>query len=146
MNYQSMITPSICIADQPTESDLRDLDAQGYVGIVNLRNEGEPEQPLSVAAEGELVSSLGLEYLHIPVGGAISPGGVEKLVAFLDKHSGEKVLVHCRKGGRAAAMVLIVEALANGWTAAEAFEKGPRMGLQVDGGLRNLVELALQKS
>ena len=55
---------------------------------------------------------------------------------FLDKHAGDRVLVHCRKGGRAAALVLIQQARANGWSATEAMEKGQALGLKVEGGLR----------
>lgn len=144
MNYQSVITPSITISDQPTESDLTDLKSQGYVGIVNLRHDGEPDQPLSVAEEGTLAEKLGLDYLHVGVGNAISPGGIENLQSFLLKHDDKKVLVHCRRGGRAAAMVLIVEALRNGWSADQAFDRGRRLGLNVEGGLKTLVEVTLK--
>ena len=54
----------------PTEADLRALKDEGYVGVVNLRNDGEPEQPLGTAAEGERVRSLGMDYVHYGVGSA----------------------------------------------------------------------------
>jgi protein tyrosine phosphatase (PTP) superfamily phosphohydrolase (DUF442 family) len=42
------------------------------------------------------------------VGGApLSGPGVGAVCDFLDRHSDGKVLVHCRKGGRAAALVLL---------------------------------------
>ena len=59
---------------------------------------------------------------------------------FLDSHRDEKVLVHCRSGGRAAALVLLHAARTNGWTAAEAIEKGRGLGLDVKGGLQIMVE------
>ena len=64
------ITAHVAISDQPTEDDLRAMKDAGYVGIVNLRHDGEPEQPLSTAAEGEQVRAAGLDYLHYGVGGA----------------------------------------------------------------------------
>ena len=68
--------------------------------------------------------------------------GVAGVCDFIDRHTGagSKVLVHCRKGGRAIALVLIQQARAQGWTATEAIEKGRAMGLQVDGQLKTMVE------
>lgn len=145
MNFQRTITPAIVIADQPTEADLASLKASGFVGVVNLRNDGEPEQPLSTSDEGEKAKSLGLDYIHMGVGSApLLESGVDSVCQFLDEHTKDgKVLVHCRKGGRAAAVVLLYEALKEGWEPSEAATKGRAMGLEVDGGLRTLVETYL---
>ncbi|QEH33573.1 Beta-lactamase hydrolase-like protein [Aquisphaera giovannonii] len=148
MNFKHHVTSSITIADQPTAEDLLDCKYEGYVGVVNLRNDGEPEQPLSTSAEGDRVRAVGLEYQHYGVGGKpLSDPGVAEVCDFIDRlAAGEgKVLVHCRKGPRAAALVLIQQARANHWTAAEALEKGPAMGLQVDGPLRAMVVDYLEK-
>lgn len=139
------IRPDLVIADQPSADELGALPAAGYAAVVNLRNDGEPEQPVGTAAEGEMVRGLGLDYLHFGVGGApLRADDVSRFVAFLDKHEGEKVLVHCRKGGRAAALVLIREALAQGWPADEAVARGRELGLVVDGNLRLIVESYLR--
>jgi uncharacterized protein (TIGR01244 family) len=148
MQFEKPITGAITIGDQPTEQDLQRLKAEGYTGVVNLRNPGEPEQPMSPTDQAAEVESLGMEYLHYGVGGApLSPQGVEAVCAFVDRHTqgGQKVMVHCRKGGRAAALVLIQQARANKWTPEEAVAKGSAMGLHVDGGLRTLVESYLQQ-
>jgi uncharacterized protein (TIGR01244 family) len=147
MRYQSAVNQHIVIGDQPSEADLTQLKNQGFVGVVNLRTDGEPEQPLGTAEEGELVRELGLDYLHAAVDQAgIGPDDLKNVQDFLTRHAEEKVLVHCRKGGRAAAVVLIAEALRHGWNAQEALERGPRMGLNVDGGLRMMVERILSGS
>ncbi len=145
MNFQRAITPEIVIADQPTESDLASLKGDGYVGVVNLRNDGEPEQPLGTAAEGEKARAAGLDYLHMGVGSApLEESGIDSVCTFLDEHTKDgKVLVHCRKGGRAAAVVLLYEALKEGWKPSEAAAKGQAMGLDVGGGLRTMVETYL---
>jgi protein tyrosine phosphatase (PTP) superfamily phosphohydrolase (DUF442 family) len=65
---------------------------------------------------------------------------VASVCDFLDRHAGGKVLVHCRKGARAAALVLIHEARARKWTAEEALAQGKQLGLELEGGLRTLVE------
>jgi uncharacterized protein (TIGR01244 family) len=138
------ISPSLAIGDQPTEADLEALKREGYVGVVNLRQDGEPEQPLSTAAEGERVRALGMDYLHYGVGGVpLTEAGVGAVCDFLDRHATGKVLVHCRKGPRAAALVLLQRARAEGWSPAEALARGEQMGLKVEGGLRQLVEAYL---
>ena len=139
MLFERAITSQITIGDQPTEADLARLKAEGFSGVVNLRNDGEPEQPLSTSAEGEKVRALGMDYLHMGVGGSpLAQVGVESVCDFIDARG--KVMVHCRKGGRAAALVLIHQAKANDWSAAEAAAKGRGLGLEVDGGLRSIVE------
>jgi uncharacterized protein (TIGR01244 family) len=147
MNVKRPITATITVGDQPTEEDLDQLKREGYSGVVNLRNEGEPEQPMSPAQEGEKVRALGMEYLHYGVGAApLSAQGVTSVCDFVDRHAqgSQKVLVHCRKGGRALALLLLQQARANGWGAAEAIARGKAMGLEVDGGLRTLVETYLR--
>jgi uncharacterized protein (TIGR01244 family) len=147
MNVKRPITPSITIGDQPSAGDLQGLKDEGYVGVINLRNEGEPEQPLSPAAEGERVRALGMDYLHYGVSSApLSEQGVNAVLEFLDSHATGKVLAHCRKGGRAAALVLLHQAKAQGWQPDEVVAKGQAMGLTVEGGLRTLVENYLREN
>lgn len=148
MNVKRPITPGITIGDQPTEDDILESKYEDYSGVVNLRNDGEPEQPLSTGAEGERVRALGLESLHYGVGGKpLADPGVSEVCDFIDHLTAEggKVLVHCSKGSRAVALVLIQQARAQGWTAAEAIEKGRAMGLQVDGQLKTMLESCLNK-
>ncbi|APW60792.1 beta-lactamase hydrolase domain-containing protein [Paludisphaera borealis] len=142
MNVKRAITDRITIADQPEASDLADLKKEGYVGVVNLRNDGEPEQPLSVDEEGTKVRALDMAYLHFGVGSApLADPGVVEVCDFIDRLTDEgKVLVHCRKGGRAAALVLLQQARAGGWKADEALAKGEAEGLRLDGGLKTKVE------
>lgn len=134
------VTAGITVADQPTAEELSGLPAEGYVGVVNLRHDGEPEQPLSTAEEARQVKAAGLEYLNVPVGAPpLDEPGVAAVCDFLDRHAQGKVLVHCRKGGRAAALVLIHQAQAQRWPADEALDRGEAMGLKVDGKLRAMV-------
>ena len=149
MNFKKQITPTVTIGDQPTEDDLRALKSEGFVGVINLRQPGEPDQPLSPAAEGEKASALGMKYLHVGVGGApLSAEGVGSVCEFLEaneKHG--KVLVHCRKGGRAAGLLLIQHALKHGWKADEVFSRGKEIGLEVDGpGLKAIIENYLREN
>jgi uncharacterized protein (TIGR01244 family) len=143
MNVKRAVTTSITIGDQPNEGDLEQLKHEGCSGVVNLRNDGEPEQPMSTSEEGNKVRSLGMDYLHYGVGSApLTEAGVTAVCDFLDQHSqgSDKVLLHCRRGGRAIALLLLQQARTHNWKAGEIFAKGKAMGLELDGGLKALVE------
>jgi uncharacterized protein (TIGR01244 family) len=147
MNVKRPVTPSITIGDQPTEADLAQLKEEGYTGVVNLRNDGEPEQPMTTTEEGKKVRALGMEYEHYAVGSKpLTVQGVTAVCDFIDKHSQDsgKVLVHCRRGPRAVALLLLHQARIQKWTNAEVFAKGRAMGLDLDGGLKSMVEHFLQ--
>jgi uncharacterized protein (TIGR01244 family) len=149
MNVKRPVTASITVGDQPTEADLSQLKQEGYTGVVNLRNDGEPEQPMSTTEEGNKVRGLGMDYVHYGVGSApLTVQGVKSVCDFIDTHSqgAEKVLVHCRRGPRAIALLLLQQARAQKWTNAEVFAKGKAMGLEIDGGLKMLVDHFLQDS
>ena len=141
MESLKTISPTVAIGGQPTELELKALKDRGYAGIVNLRNEGEPEQPIVPEDEAKLVRGLGMDYLHYGVSNQpLKPEGVGGVIEFLERHRERPVLVHCRSGGRAAALVLLHEAKKQGWKAEEAIEKGRALGLEVKGGLQMLVE------
>ncbi len=145
MNLERPIRDRITIADQPDEQDLSRLRERGDGAVVNLRNDGEPEQPLDVEGERREASSLGLAYHHYGVGGPpLSDPGVAEACDFIEREAGKgKVLVHCRKGGRAAAIVLIQQARANGWKPEEAAARGREVGIVLDPPLQTKVEAYL---
>lgn len=138
------ITPRVVIADQPDADDLARLQSDGFAAVINLRHAGEPEQPIDPATEGAQIQAQGLDYLHVPIGGApLTPEAVQAVAGFLDQHADGKVLVHCRRGPRAAALVLLHQAQTQGWPPEQAIAAGQAMGLHVEGGLRLMVELYL---
>jgi uncharacterized protein (TIGR01244 family) len=148
MNFKREFTPEITIGDQPTEAELEDLRREGYNGVVNLRNDGEPEQPMSTSEEGTKLGALGMDYLHYGVGGQpLTEQGVESVCDFIDEKvaAGEKVLVHCRKGGRAAALVFLQQARRNGWGPDETRAKAAELGLPLDGNLLLMVQDYLKR-
>ena len=113
MQVKRPVTGTITIGDQPTEDDLSQLKQEGYTGVVNLRNEGEPDQPMNTTDEGNKVRALGMDYVHYGVGSTpLTVQSVSAVCDFIDKHSegSEKVLVHCRRGPRAIALVLLQQA------------------------------------
>ena len=137
MNVKRPVTATITIGDQPTEADLTQLKQEGYTGVVNLRNDGEPEQPLSTTEEGNKVRALGMDYLHYGVGSApLTDQGVTAVCDFhrqalTGNREGARSL---SQGGRSGRAFAAPAGPGQKWTNAEVFAKGKAMGLDVEGG------------
>jgi uncharacterized protein (TIGR01244 family) len=139
------LLPGVTVSGQPTSVDLAGLRNAGYVAVVNLRRDGEPDQPLSPDSEGADVRRSGLNYLHLPVGGSpISVDDVRIFSSFLRDQSDGKVLVHCRSGGRAVALLLLDQADSHRWPSAEVIERGRTLGLELPPPLLPLVNAYLE--
>ena len=112
--------------DQPTEADLAALEGRG------VRRRGQPPQRRRARAaararrpRGRRSRAWGSTTSTTGVGSApLTEAGVARSASSSTTTPDGKVLVHCRKGGRAAALVLIHQALAHGWRPAEAVAKG----------------------
>ncbi len=126
------INEHITVGPQPSEEELAQLAAQGTKSIVNLRTDGEEDQPLSPAAEGEAVRRLGLEYRHIPV----SPQGMKP--ELVDRFRAEiaklpaPIHVHCASGKRAGAFSMMHAAVERGATGEQTLEEAKKMGFECD--------------
>ena len=59
------INLSLSTSGQPTEAQLSSLADQGYEVIINLALQNDPRY--SLPDETGLVTSLGMQYIHIPV-------------------------------------------------------------------------------
>ena len=92
---------------QPTREELERLAQAGFKTVVNLRTAGEPNQPLSPEAEGDVARQAGLDYLHIPVASTDPrPEQVDQFRAQLAELPGP-VLVHCASGKRSGAFAIL---------------------------------------
>jgi len=98
---------NIYISGQPEKESLAKLKSEGVTTVINLRTEKEMSNRENVPFdEKAVVDSLGMEYIHIPLGGTEFPYTNEALVKFADAvtNAEGKVLLHCTVAGRASNM------------------------------------------
>jgi uncharacterized protein (TIGR01244 family) len=97
----------VYIAGQPSEAALERLKELGVTAVVSLRTPAEMNDRKVVPFdEAEAVNTLGMEYVHIPLGGKdfpYTPEAVEKFAKVMDAHPGP-VLLHCTVAWRASYM------------------------------------------
>jgi protein tyrosine phosphatase (PTP) superfamily phosphohydrolase (DUF442 family) len=99
------ISDKLSTAGQPTVEQLRAITDAGYETVINL---ALPTSDGAIANEAELVQSLGMEYVAIPV--LWESPTMEDLRQFLqamDKRQNQKVFVHCAKNMRVSAFVYL---------------------------------------
>lgn len=130
MTQQMQINEQVTVGGQPSEDDLKKLAADGFKTVVNLRTEGEKDQPLSPAAEGEKVRELGMEYVHFPVSrDEMSPELEDEFRQRLPSFT-PPVFVHCGSGKRAGAFVVMDKAIKEGWSGEDTLRRAEEMGFE----------------
>ena len=96
---------AVWLAGQPSEAGLRWAAAQGVQLVITLRTLEEIGQEVGYDEEG-LARELGVAFLHVPVAAPdkIADADALRIGAALEMASGP-VLLHCRSGARARAML-----------------------------------------
>ena len=77
--------------------------------------------PHALPDEEELVNSLGMQYINIPVTwNTPTKEGLDEFMDAMDEHKDRKILVHCEANFRASAFVSMYRILREGWKPDEA--------------------------
>jgi len=95
------------VSGQPDENAFGTLKDMGVTTVVNLRTDAEMANRQYVPFdESRVLDSLGMEYVHIPLGGDDTPYNREGLEKFAKamKNAKGKVLLHCTVAWRASHM------------------------------------------
>ena len=127
------------ISGQPEKKGLDMLKTLGVTTVVNLRTEGEMNNREIVPFdEAAYIDSLGIKYVHIPLGGKENPYTPEALTKFnkaVEQANG-KLLLHCTVAWRASHL----------WTAYLVKYKGLDVDKAIEFGKQiNLGTLPLEK-
>lgn len=99
------ITETVGTAGQPTKTQFSDIKSADFSVVVNLNM---PNSENALSEEGDIVSSLGMTYIHIPVPwDAPSSSHVKQFFAVMDamEATGDKVFVHCAANYRVSAFM-----------------------------------------
>ena len=92
-------------AGQPTAEQFKDVRDAGYEVVINL---ALPTSTNALPNEREVVTSLGMDYVHIPVN--FDAPGVDDARRFfeaMDRNAGRKVFVHCAMNMRVSAFMYL---------------------------------------
>ncbi len=100
-------TGNLFISGQPDAAAFSKLKDEGVTAVINLRTEQEMANRDYVPFnEKQLLDSLGIKYVHIPLGGSdtpYNPAALKKFAEEFTKADG-KVLLHCTVAWRASHM------------------------------------------
>jgi len=139
------LVDGIAVAPQIDAGDIAAIQAAGYRTIINNRPDGEEAGQMTAAQAGELARSLGLVYIHQPVGGATLGHASAAAFAEAIAASPGPVLAHCRSGTRCTILWSLAEAKAGKLPVEEIFRIAGAAGYDISA-YRPLLDQAVQKS
>ncbi len=112
------IEENMASSGQPDAHQFNEIAQLGFDSVINL---AMPSSDYAIANEGELVTSSGMSYIHIPV---VWEAPREKqfalFAAVLRQHEGAKVWVHCALNMRVSVFVYLYRCLRLGVPKEEA--------------------------
>ena len=104
----------------PNVEQLTDAPTHGVQVVINL---APHDVEHALKNEPELVNSLGMKYINIPVNWSTpTKDGLDKFMDAMDEHKDKIILVHCEANFRASAFVAMYRILRLGWKDEDAFE------------------------
>lgn len=125
----------VTTAGQPDEAGFKVFADNGYAAVIDLRTAGENRG----LEEPEVVESLGMDYINLPIGrDGITFANAKALQSLIQAYD-EPVLVHCGSANRVGALFALSEYLESE-DAEAALEAGRAAGLT---GMEPVVRKAL---
>jgi uncharacterized protein (TIGR01244 family) len=125
-------TGDVYVGGQPSREALDWLKSEGVTTVVNLRTQPEMDDRERVPYdEAAALDSLGIEYVHIPLGGnaaPYTPAALERFAQAVDGAEGT-VLLHCTVGWRASHMWVAYLVRHRDMALDEAIEHGKAINL-----------------
>lgn len=111
---------------QPTREELKAARDAGCTTVINLRMPSEFDE----FDEAKLVAELGMNYVHLPVGGAdgVTADQARRFAEVLNASGDCQVIAHCATANRVGALIAIA-AWQGGEDPERAIELGKRSGL-----------------
>jgi protein tyrosine phosphatase (PTP) superfamily phosphohydrolase (DUF442 family) len=112
------LSENLFTGGMPTQEQLADAAQRGVELVVNL---APHEVSNALPGETELVASLGMQYINIPVIWTTpTKDGLDRFMDAMDQNKDKKILVHCQANFRATAFMALYRILRQGWNIEEA--------------------------
>jgi uncharacterized protein (TIGR01244 family) len=122
------VIDGITVAGQPTDDELGKLRERGFSTLVNVRAQGELDEP----EEGK-AAAAGLRYTEAGfTASTLTSDHVKRVRDAIESSSGP-VAIHCAGGTRAAVVAAIISAEKTSGSADEALSKIEKAGFDVEG-------------
>ena len=107
------LSETLFTGGMPKAEQLTDAAQQGVEVVINLAPHDVHD---ALPNEAELVNSLGMKYINIPVNwNAPTKAGFDRFVAVMEENQGRKIFVHCQANFRASAFASMYRILRQGW-------------------------------
>lgn len=114
------LSENLYTGGMPKTDQLADAAQRGIEVVINLAVE---EVSNGHSEERELVESLGMKYINVPVvWHEPTRSNLEDFMNAMDAHKDQKMLVHCEANYRATGFVALYRVLRLGWDQEEAFQ------------------------
>ena len=114
------LSETLFTGGMPTAEQMQSAAQEGVQTVINLAPHDVAD---ALPDEAELVTSLGMQYLNIPVNWSTpTKDGLDKFMDAMDKYKHGKVFVHCEANFRASAFVSMYRILQEDWNPDDALE------------------------
>lgn len=112
------LSENLFTGGMPTVDQLEDAAQQGVQIVINLA----PHDVIdALPNEEQLVTSLGMRYINIPVvWNTPTRDGLDRFMDVMDENKEKKILVHCQANFRATAFMALYRILRLGWNPEDA--------------------------
>ena len=115
-----LLTETLLSSGMPTAGQLADVSKSGVELVINL---ALPTSERALSNEAELVTSLGMKYIGIPVEWEKpTRQNLENFMIAMDANIDKKILVHCQANYRATGFITLYRILRLGWNRDDAFK------------------------
>lgn len=115
---QFKVSDGITTSGQPTPDQFSSISDSGHEVVLNL---AMPDHENSIPNEGEIVTSLGMTYIHIPVPfEAPEDDHYDMFCGYMDALKTKKVWVHCIVNARVSAFLFRYLQSHRGYSEAQA--------------------------
>ena len=138
------ITENIGTGGQPTFNQLAEVAEANYSVVVNLAMHDSDN---AIPEEGDIVSSLGMKYIHIPVPfEAPTSNHLKEFFNVMDSFKDKKVFVHCGVNARVSAFMHQYLTLKKGVSSEQATSPLLNQWLPtMDSNWKSIMELELEE-